>query len=63
MSTHVPKHVLQLASEKTSVYRNGFYISICNSRHVVSVFLMFGAILKVTKILPRKVYHFVVACM
>ena len=33
---------------KTLVYRNDFYISVCNSRQVV--FLYFGAILKATKI-------------
>ena len=36
ISAHVPKCVLQFASEKTSVYRHDLYISVCNLRNTVS---------------------------
>ena len=42
ISAHVPKRVWQL----TSVYRNGIYISIWNSRKYSECFFMFRAILK-----------------
>ena len=34
--------------QKTSVYRNGLYISVCNSRNIVEFFFRCGAILKAT---------------
>ena len=39
ISAHVPKRVLQFASEKTSVYWSSLYIRVCNSRKIVSVSL------------------------
>ena len=41
ITAHVPKRVLQFASEKTSVYWDGRYIRVCNSRKIVSVSLYF----------------------
>ena len=38
ISAHVPKRALQFAS-KTSVYRNGLYIRVCNSKYIVSASL------------------------
>ena len=38
ISAHVPKRVLKFALEKP-VYRNGLYISDCNSRNIVNVSL------------------------
>ena len=39
VSAHVPKRALQFASEKTSVYRNGIFIRVCNLRNIASVSL------------------------
>ena len=44
---HVPIRVWQFASEKLQYTGMAFYISVCNSRNIVSV-SFFGVILKAT---------------
>ena len=48
---------------KTSVYRNGLYISVCISRKIKSVSLCLVPFQRRQIVLFRKVWHFVVAYM
>ena len=48
ISRHVPKRVMVICFRKTSVYMYGLYISVCNSRNIVSVSSCLMPILKVT---------------
>ena len=45
---HMYQNVYCNLLQKTSVYRDGLYISVCNSRIYRECFFMFGAILKAT---------------
>ena len=63
ISAHVQKTCMAICFRKTSVYRNGFYISVCNSRYIVSVSLCLVTFSRRQIVLSRKVWHFVVAYM
>ena len=48
--SHMHQNVYCNLLQKTSVYRNGLYISVCNSRNIVSVSLCLVPFLKATNI-------------
>ena len=47
--THIYQNVHCNLLQKTSVYMNGLYIRVCNSRKYSQCFFLFGDILKATK--------------
>ena len=57
------KTYIAICFRKTSVYRNGLYIRVCNSRNIVSVSLCLVPFWKRQMVLSRKVWHFVIAYM
>ena len=60
---HMYRNVHGNLLQKTSVYRNGLYISVCNSRNRVSFSLCLAPFLRRQIVLSRKVWYFVVAYM
>ena len=57
------KTCIAICFRKTSVYRNGLYIRVCNSRNIASVSLCLVPLKRRQIVLSRKVWHFVVAYM
>ena len=57
------KSCIAICFRKTSVYRNGLYIRVCNSRNIVRVSLCLMPFWRRQIVLSRKVCHFVVAFM
>ena len=57
------KTCIAICFRKSSVYRNGLYIRVCNSRNIVSVSLCLVPFKRRQIVLSRKVWHLVVAYM
>ena len=60
---HIYQTCMSICFRKTPVYRNGLYISACNSRNIVSFSLCLVSFQGRQIVLSRKVCHFVVAYM
>ena len=58
---HMYQTCMAICFRKTSVYRNDLYISVSNSRNIVSGSLCLVSFSRRQIVLSRKVWHFVVA--